>query len=160
MEVYLLRHGSAEPGVAGVSDAERPLTAEGRQEIQRVVSAAKLARACPSLVLSSPYKRAIEAAQIAADLLDYKGQVLTSAALTPDSSVEALWNELRGRRDEGCVVLAGHEPLFSSYAAYLLGSPELRVDFPPAGMARIDVDGWGPAPRGVLKWMLTPQLTI
>jgi phosphohistidine phosphatase len=160
MEIYLLRHGQAEPGSPGASDAERSLTEEGRYEIQRVIAAAKLAHACPSLILSSPYKRALQSAAIAADLLHYKDRVLTSDALAPDAGVRGVWEEIRVHRDEGCLLLAGHEPLLSACTAYLLGCPELLVDFTKAGLLRMDVESFGPEPRGALKWMLTPSLTV
>ena len=38
----------------------------------------------------------------------------------------------------------------------MLGSPALMVDMKKAGLARIDCDRFGPEPRGVLKWLLTP----
>jgi len=159
MEVYLLRHGSAEAARAGGADSERALTAEGEQEVRQVVSAAKLAHVCPSLILSSPYERALRTAAIAADLLDCRVPPMTSNALTPDSDVRAVWDELRIHRDEASVLLAGHEPLFSASGAYLLGAPDLRIEFPKAGLLRVDVDAFGPEPSGVLRWMITPQLT-
>ena len=160
MEIFLLRHGSAEPGSAGAPDSERLLTEEGRYEIQRVVAAAKLAHACPSLIVSSPYRRAMESARIAADLLDYRAEVIASDALTPDASARAVWEEIRVHKDEHCLLLAGHEPLFSAAAAYLLGCPELRVDFPKGGLLRVDVENFGAEPKGVLRWMLAPHLTV
>lgn len=159
MEVYLLRHGSAEFASAGAQDSERLLTEEGRVEVRRVVAAAKLAHACPSVILSSPFRRAMESAQIAADLLDYKGELITSNALTPDASARGVWEEIRVYRDQQCVLLCGHEPLFSAAGAHLLGCPELRIDFPKAGLLRLDIENFGPEPRGVLRWMLAPALT-
>lgn len=160
MELYLLRHGSAERGVAGEADSERALTEQGEHEIRRVVAAAKLAQACPSVVLSSPYKRARQTARIAADLLDCSSPVLASDALMPDANPRALWEEIRTHRSEAALLLAGHEPLFSAATAYLLGCPELQVSFPKAGLVRIDMDRFGPEPRGILRWMLTPHLTV
>jgi len=160
MELYLLRHGSSERGRVGEPDSERSLTAEGEYEIRRVIAAAKLAQACPSLILSSPYKRARQSARIAADLLDYRGPLPASDALTPDADPRAVWEEVRVHHSESGLLLAGHEPLFSACTAYLLGSPEMQVDFPKAGLIRIDFDRFGPEPRGILKWMLTPYLFV
>lgn len=160
MEVFLLRHGTAENGRAGEPDSERALTAEGKYDVQRVVAAAKLAHVCPSLILSSPYKRAMQTANIAADLLDCKGEIVTSDALTPDAGVRQVWDELRTHRDENCVLIAGHQPLFGACASYLLGAPELQVEFPKAALMCIDVDTFASEPRGVLKWFLTPHLTV
>ena len=94
------------------------------------MAAAKLAQACPSLILSSPYRRARQSAKVAADLLGYMGPVLTSDALTPDADSRAVWEEVRVHQSESGLLLAGHEPLFSSCTAYLLGCSKMQVDFP------------------------------
>jgi phosphohistidine phosphatase len=44
----------------------------------------------------------------------------------------------------------------SSLVAFLLDSPALSVDMKKAALVRVDCDRFGPEPRGVLKWMLTP----
>jgi phosphohistidine phosphatase len=159
MELYLLRHGSAERGQAGVADSDRSLTEEGEHEIRRVTAAAKLGHMCPSLILASPYRRAMQTARIAADVLGYKDPVLTANALQPESNVREVWDEIRVHRDQPSLLLCGHEPLFSASAAYLFGCPELLVDFPKAGLLRIDLETFALEPRGVLKWMLAYYLT-
>ena len=160
MEIYLLRHGSAERAAAGAPDSERSLSEEGRHEVRRVISAAKLAGVCPSLVLASPYKRARQTAKIVADVLDLKEPVVPSDALIPNADPRAVWDEIRVHQDRTSLLLAGHEPLFSACTAYLLSCPELQVDFPKAGLVRIDFDSFGTGPRGVLRWLLTPHLTV
>jgi phosphohistidine phosphatase len=44
----------------------------------------------------------------------------------------------------------------SSLAAFLLGVPALQVDMKKAALIRVDCDRFGPQPKAVLKWMLTP----
>jgi len=159
MELYLLRHGSAERGQAGLSDSDRSLTEEGEHEVRRVTAAAKLGNMSPSLILASPYRRAMQTARIAADVLGYKDPVLTTNSLLPESDVHEVWDDVRVYRDQASLLLCGHEPLFSASAAYLLGCPELLVDFPKAGLMRIDLESFALEPRGALKWMLAYYLT-
>jgi len=156
MELYLLRHGIAEDNAA--TDADRQLTEEGRQKLRRVMKRAAAAGVSPSLILSSPYKRAVETAEIAAADLGYKGKILRVESLTPDSSPPSVWSEIREHRDESAVLLAGHEPLFSATVAFLLGSTQEMVDFRKATLVRIDVQTFGASPQGILQWMLTPKL--
>ncbi len=156
MQIYLLRHGIAEDAGPGVPDANRALTSEGKEKLRRVLKRAAIE---PSLILSSPYKRAVETAEIAADVLGYTGKVVRSEALVPNGSPYAVWDELRARREEAAVLLAGHEPLMSSIVAFLLESPALQVDMKKAALVRIDCDRLGPKPGGVLKWMLTPAVS-
>ena len=156
MEIYLLRHAIAEDAAPGHPDAERALTSEGRDKLRRVLKRARQAEVSPSLILSSPYLRAVQTAQIAAQALGYEGRLVHSAALVPDASPHHLWDEIRARRTESAILLASHEPLMSSSAAFLLGCPALQVDMKKAALLRIDCDRFGGDPRGVLKWMLTP----
>jgi phosphohistidine phosphatase len=158
VELYIFRHGIAEISGPGQSDPARALTDEGRKKVAEVVKAAKRAGFQPSLIASSPYVRAVQTADVAVEELKYHGEVVQTEALVPHGSPEGVWKELRDYRDESAILLAGHEPLLSGLVAYLLASPALRVEMKKAAMVRVDVDGYGLAPRGTLRWMITPKL--
>ena len=158
MQVLLLRHGIAEDAGPGVPDSERALTGEGREKLRRVLKQARKAGVEPSLILSSPYKRALETAAEAADVLGYSGKIVRTPRLTPEAAPAEAWEEIRSRSDERAILLASHEPLMSSLAAFLLHSPALQVDMKKAALVRVDCERFGPEPRGLLKWMLTPAL--
>jgi len=157
MEIYILRHGIAEDQNAG-GDAQRALTEEGRRKLRRVLDRAEKAKVEPSLILSSPYIRARQTAEIAAEVLRYDKKILHTEALLPEGSPQSLWEELRSRRQESAVLVAGHEPMLSSSVAWLLGYPTLQVEMKKGALARIDVDRFGPKPQGLLRWLLTPRL--
>jgi phosphohistidine phosphatase len=158
MEIYLLRHGIAEDGQAGRPDSERALTGEGKKRLGCVLRAAAAAGVRPDLILTSPYRRALQTAQLAAELLEYKGDLVRTRALEPVSTPSAVWEELRTHKDAETILLSGHEPLFSSLTAYLLGCLELQIDFKKAGLVCLDIERVTGNPRGVLKWYLTPKL--
>jgi phosphohistidine phosphatase len=150
VEIYLLRHGIADDGHP---DEKRALTAEGKEKLRKVL---KRSDAKVSLILSSPYRRAMETAQVAADVLGYGGEIERADALTPDGSPANVWEEIRVHKNEAAILCASHEPLMSATVAYFLGSPGVHVDMKKAALVRIDVDRFGPHPLGVLKWMLVP----
>ncbi|HTW66595.1 MAG TPA: phosphohistidine phosphatase SixA [Bryobacteraceae bacterium] len=158
MEIYILRHGIAEDGQAGQPDSDRALTADGRKKLRTVLRVAANAGVSPSLILTSPYKRALQTAQLAAEILDYHGELLRTKALEPNMVPRAVWDEIRAHKDEARILLAGHEPLFSRLTAYLLGSPELQIDFKKGAIACIELERFPAEPHGVLRWMLTPKL--
>jgi phosphohistidine phosphatase len=158
MEIYILRHGIAEDAPPGQPDSERALTADGRKKLRSVLRTAVSAGVAPSLILTSPYKRALQTAQLAAEIMDYKGELLRTKALEPNSAPKAVWDEIRVHKDEARILLAGHEPLFSRLTAYLLASPNLQVDFKKGAIACIELDRFPAEPHGVLRWMLTPKL--
>ncbi len=143
MQIYLLRHGIAEDAKPGQPDSERALTGDGRD-----------------MILSSPYRRAVETAAVAAEVLGYKGEIVRTRALVPEASPFDTWDEIRQRKDERAILLASHEPLMSSMAAFLLDSPALRVEMKKAALMRIDCERFGPKAAGVLKWMLTPGVCL
>jgi phosphohistidine phosphatase len=107
-------------------------------------------------MLSSPYKRAVETAEVAAEVLGYKGKILRTRVLAPDASPHDTWNEIRACKDETAILLASHEPLMSSLASFLLNSPALMVDMKKAALVRVDCAHAAAQPHCVLKWMLVP----
>ena len=119
---------------------------------------AREAGAAPSLILSSPYIRAVETARIAASELGYQGAIIEIKCLTPDGSPQDVWSEVRENRHESGILLTSHEPLLSQLAAYVLGSPALLVEMKKSALLRIDVDAARNVPSGILRWMLVPAM--
>ncbi|MDQ6704690.1 MAG: phosphohistidine phosphatase SixA, partial [Acidobacteriota bacterium] len=154
-----LRHGIAEEQKPGSSDADRALTKEGREKLEAVLKRAAESGLSPSTILTSPYLRATQTAEIAAKVLKHVSAPVRIDALLPSSSPRAVWDEIRGYRSADQLLLAGHEPLLSQLVSYLLGAPSLQVDMKKAALVRIDLEGFRGEPHGVLKWMLTPKLT-
>ena len=157
MEIYILRHGIAEEGKAGAPDADRALTDAGREKLRAVLEQAREAGVKPSLILSSPYRRALQTAHMAGQVLACH-KIVESEVLIPGSAPKAIWEAICARRRERALLLAGHEPVLSLTVGYLLGVPALQVDLKKAALVRIDQDSFTGPPRGVLKWMLTPRL--
>lgn len=156
MEIYLLRHGIAEDAPPGMADADRALTTAGRHKLRRVLARARAAKVEPDVILSSPYRRALQTAEVAVEALGYRGKVVQTDSLMPDANPHDTWEEIRVRKTEASLLLSSHEPLMSSLLAFLLSTPALAVDFKKAALARVDCDRFGPEPHGTLKWMLTP----
>lgn len=157
MDLYLLRHGIAEEGGTGMNDADRALTTEGRRKLRQVLTAACDAKVSLDLIISSPLKRALQTAEVARKTLKYKGEIAKTKALEPSAAVQRVWDEIRDHRDKACVMLVGHNPLFSQLAAYLLGSPDIHIDFKKGGLMKINFAHFPPSPQGVLCWYITPK---
>jgi phosphohistidine phosphatase len=158
VELYLFRHGIAEDAQPGKRDADRALLDQGRKKVAEVVKAARRGGLNPSLIVSSPLLRAMQTAQVAAEELGYKAEVVKMGALVPHGSPDSVWHELRPHRDESAILLAGHEPLLSQLTGYLLATPALRVEMKKAAIVRIDIENFGAVPHGTLRWMITPKL--
>lgn len=157
MHLYLFRHGEAEDAPAGKPDSSRALTAKGVERSASVVKMARDGGVSPSLIVSSPYLRAMQTAEVAAKEFGWKGEIVQLASLVPHGTPEGVWSDLRDLRDEAAIVLAGHEPLMANLAAYLLNAPELKVDMKKSAMIHIE-SAMSAMPRGVLRWMIVPKL--
>jgi len=160
MQLYLLRHGIAEDARPGQSDADRALTPEGIKRLREILKRARTAGVAPSVIMTSPYLRARQTAELAKEILGFKDELTPSSKLTPMASPLETWTEVRTLRKEPAVLLAGHEPHMSMFMSFLLGTPELRVDFKKGAMVRIELLEHGVQPRGVLKWMMAPKLAL
>src|SRR3989442_3591702 len=85
MEICILRHGNAAEAHGGMKDADRALTPEGAKKLQSVLRRAKSVDVKPSIIVTSPYRRARETAQVAAQVLPGGPTLVESRSLTPDS---------------------------------------------------------------------------
>lgn len=157
MELFIVRHGIAEEPKWGQDDAQRALTPAGEERLHRTLTVAREAGVAPSLILTSPYRRALQTAAIAAKLLHCR-EIITTDLLVPHGTPVEVWDELRLYKDEAAVLLSSHEPLCGRLMGYLLGCPQLPVDVKKGSVMGIAIDRFGPVPFGVLKFYLTPKL--
>ena len=115
MRLWLLRHGQAEPYAS--SDAQRRLTAHGRQQVLH--SAAHLLGRPLDAIISSPYLRARQTAELVGEALQSTLVQEIVPWLTPESSVrEAL--ALLAARPEAEILLVSHLPLIGEVAGMLV----------------------------------------
>ena len=132
---------------------------DGRRKLRQTLEIAAAADVQPTLILTSPLKRAVETAEIAQKVLRYRGQLEQTDALAPNSTVEDVWREIRNRSKESAVLLVGHNPMFADLAGYLLGARNLQIDVKKGSIVRIDFENLSPEPKGILRWFLVARLS-
>src|SRR5208283_4502871 len=113
MNLYILRHGiGTEPDArAFAKDADRPLTSEGKRKLGQVAGAMEALELSFDLILSSPYLRARQTAEIIAEALKARKRLEISDSLTPGGSTKKLVELLnRLQPSPENVLLVGHEP--------------------------------------------------
>ena len=157
MTIYVLRHGVAEERRAGSPDATRALTAAGKQKLRAVLRLAKEAGVTPDIILTSPLTRALETAEMAAEILGCRKKPAVTKALLPSSSPGGVWKEIAGTKMSS-VLIAGHEPLLSHVISFLLNCTALQIDLKKSALVRVDMISSEPQASGTLKWMLTTKL--
>ena len=161
MMLSLLRHGIAvERGSSGdEDDAERSLTAKGERRMRRSAEGMLTLSLTYDLILSSPYLRARQTAEIVAQILKTPEGVHLSDTLTPAGSprqlLVALHTDYRERQE---VLLVGHEPYLSRLISTLLtGGPNLSVVMKKGGLCTLDVETLRFGRCASLVSLLTPS---
>src|ERR1051325_8734008 len=98
MEIYILRHGIAvERGTPGYKkDSDRPLTKEGEDKMRQIAEAMLAMALKFDLILSSPFERAKQTAQIVAGELDE--EVTYTDFLAPGGNASELLAEINDEK--------------------------------------------------------------
>ena len=161
MRIYLIRHSNAvDPGTPGYEDDDqRPLTEKGRDKMNRIASALKTLRVKPDLIVSSPYVRARQTAEILAKVLKYKRELTLSDALVPMGDAEQVVGEINEKYEVDELILVSHEPCISGLiGALTANNPELSINIKNGGVCCLSTDNLRMERRAVLEWLLPPKI--
>jgi phosphohistidine phosphatase len=158
--LILLRHGKSDWGADYASDHDRPLNKRGRAAASTMGKLLARLEQVPQRVLTSSAVRARETVKLAAEAGSWGSAVEVVPEFYASSPEEVLRRVYAENDGTSSLLLAGHEPTWSTLAAALIGGGWLR--FPTAAMARVDfqIDSWSEieAGKGALVWFLTPRL--
>ena len=161
MNLYLLRHGlAADLGSSGLSkDAERPLTPEGERKLGQIAKAMQAIELSFDLILSSPYVRARQTAEIVAAALKASKALELTDSLTPAGSMKKLvelLNHLHPAPES--VLLVGHEPHLSGLISLLVtGDKASAVVMKKGGLCKLSTNSLKAGRCAALEWLLTPK---
>ena len=161
MNVYVLRHGVAMEREEWDSptDADRPLTPEGEKLLRKTARALEKMDLDFDLILSSPFARAKQTAEIVAKKLKLKKRLKFSDELTPGGSVKKLVqqvNEVKPVPEN--LLLVGHEPYLSGLISLLIsGDENTAIDFKKGGLCKLEAEKLRAGRCATLAWLLTPK---
>jgi len=160
MQLYIVRHGIAidREDPKSPADPERFLTEEGIDKTKEVAKGVARLGISPDLLISSPYVRAMQTAEIFAAALDYPKQKIRHAdALLPGSEATLFYKELAKDKQSSTVFCFGHAPQLDDLIAAGLGSKRHVSALKKAGIALLELKRVSP-PDGQLVWLATPKL--
>ena len=162
MNLFVLRHGIAveRDPVSFPDDSRRPLTLKGEERLRMICEAMKALELSFDHVLSSPYRRASQTAEIVAAALDLKKMLEFRDELTPEGDTKAFIRSLsRLEPTPENVLLVGHEPYLSGLISQLIsGEMAAAIDLKKGGLAKLEIEAQlRHGPCGRLAWLLTPK---
>jgi phosphohistidine phosphatase len=155
MRLLLLRHAEAEP--AAGSDAERVLTPKGMEQAAQAGEYCRRHGLRPELVLTSPYRRAVQTGQIVASAIQVPTQAdfFLTSGMEPDAAFEGL----RSYRHLGGLMIVGHQPDLGLLTAALLGARDAgNLPFKLATLAGLRIERFG-SQGGSLELFVPLSLT-
>ena len=161
MYVYLIRHAVAHKRnqERWPDDSRRPLTPAGEEEF--IGAARGLACVVPEVdvLLSSPYERAWQTAEILAEQTGWPAPEVFPA-LEPEVPPEKIVLALETYADKQSIALTGHRPCLHELAVYLLtgdvGGADMKIK--KGGVVCIEFDDAPKAGAGKLRWLFTPRV--
>ena len=162
-----MRHGIAEERESFVKknleDHLRPLTLKGRKRVQMVSMQLRDWIDEVELIVTSPFVRARQTAELAAQIfLDSK--IVEAAELVPSSPPQAFKRWLHGHGDEHDRIIAiGHEPQLSVLATFLMTSQvEPILDIKKGGILSLHIPSFKTVAPGTAKlnWLIQPKHII
>lgn len=154
IEILFLRHADAGDPLAWTGpDDDRPLSAKGERQAERVARHLEAIGADPDAIVSSPKLRAFQTAEVVAKRLGR--EVVISDRLAGGLDVESLEELLDEAGMPGQTLLVGHDPDFSGMVSALVGAPGIILR--KGSLARVDASL--PLVEGgcELRWLIPPD---
>ncbi len=160
MRLYLVRHGDA---TTPDENPKRPLSARGRQDIERLASFLARGRVKPARFINSGKLRAVETAAIFARTLNPGATMEEGTALQPHDPVGPLveaanvWAADAEATGNGSVMVVGHLPFMARVLSALVGAGAGAefADFATGAVACLEPDA---GTRWRLVWFVSPAL--
>ena len=157
MLVYLMRHGIAEERGGRVDDDQRKLTDEGREKTRDAARGLKALGIKPGAMLTSPLVRAVETAEVAAEVFGFSAKKIhLTESLAPSSPPALLLKELAALKAEE-VICFGHAPHLDDFIAHVFHCNYTFTSLKKAGAACIEITNLSPR-EAVLQWIATPKM--
>lgn len=152
MKLYLVQHGEA---AAREIDPARPLTEQGRADVEQMAAFLKTAGVRAERVIHSGKLRAQQTAELLAKAIAPAVQVEISDIINPNDNPAAFdWQSNSWNKD---TLIVGHLPFMSKLVSHLVtGNPEQPVTaYQPGSVVCLEHGG---EKQWQINWMLRPEL--
>ena len=136
MQLFLMRHGEAEPIVT--QDSSRALTEAGKLDVAQQVTALKQDLKVVDTIWASPYIRAQQTASIASEILGQS--VITKDFLVPSANPQKVLDELASI--ESPLLMVSHQPLVGILLDSLTGQEPGCLRMGTSSIASLSSDIW------------------
>ncbi|HEY8521664.1 MAG TPA: histidine phosphatase family protein [Gammaproteobacteria bacterium] len=149
--LLLLRHAKSSWSDPSLADFDRPLAKRGERDAPLMGARLRARRERPSLIVTSPARRALRTAELVSQALGYPREFLQPERGLYLADAAGILAVIAAQEDRiSNLLVVAHNPGMTVLANRLL--PDLRLDnLPTAGVVALDldVDAWRAAPDAV-----------
>ncbi|GJL53958.1 MAG: phosphohistidine phosphatase SixA [Nitrospirales bacterium] len=158
MKCILLRHGIAvDAEIWNEPDSERPLTREGIKKTHKAITGLSLLDCQPTHLLSSPFVRARETAELVLEIFNLHDGIQFCEELAVHHSPTTIFPILTTFPEEATVMCIGHEPHLGQLAAIMISGRYIPgLSLKKAGACAIQFEEKPKIGCGWLEWWLRP----
>ncbi|MCZ8343124.1 MAG: phosphohistidine phosphatase SixA [Leptospira sp.] len=158
MKIILVRHGEAENPSPSISDQSRTLTPKGDNDIHKIGRFIKSSTLKVNHLFFSPYTRTKQTAEILCKEIDYKGEMISAEELACGNGCSDIISCLVEFGNSDTVLLVGHNPDITYFAAQLLGNSSAveNLVFQPGSTIAINV-AREKFSHGQIIWAISPD---
>lgn len=155
-EIYILRHGHAiDLQDSSSNDFDRYLTDDGKKKIKKLADLFNNPDFGIEIILSSPYIRAKETAEIFIGKLDKKPEFKIVDFLSSGASVGEISKGLMHYSLYKSVLIVGHSPDLEIFLGRLIGAENIKLK--KGALAKVKLDN-SVELAGELEWLIIPKL--
>ena len=144
MHIYLIRHAAAvELDKEIVEDSFRYLSHAGRNHSREIARKLKEHKVHFDIIYSSPLIRALQTAEIFANILHHKGELKTAVELAGGASFSRFRQMIKRSSHHNKIACFGHAPDVNLFATGLIKNNEVKVlklNFKNCSVCKISYD--------------------
>lgn len=161
MNLYLIRHAIAEEESPVVEDRLRALTEKGSKKMRNIAKGLKTLGLEFDYIISSPYVRAQQTAEILGDVFKLRKRIVISESIAPMGDPSQLLAEINEKYTVNSLAIVGHEPYLSNLISLLTaGGAPLEMTFKKGGVCYLTTDDLHHTRKATLQWLLTPGVLV
>ncbi len=155
MEIYILRHSDAED-IGRKRDADRSLTERGIKKMKKIAAALKEMELTFDAILTSPYNRAKETAEIVGEIFECSSQIRMTPNLVSEANPSMLVNEINeDYQKKKKILLVGHEPFLSEFISVLIsGRRDVLIKLRKGGVCKMTAEHLHFGRCATLEWLM------
>lgn len=168
MHLFIIRHAIAEEreefAKKNTDDSLRPLTSKGKKKLQKMILSLEKEFEKLELIVTSPYLRAKQSAQIISDLTE-NAKITECAELVPHAPPQSLAKWIKTHCGSyKKVAVVGHEPHITSFTSYVLSgnTKESFIEMKKSSVALVEVGNFEDMTpsKAKLQWLASPRMII